>query len=83
MVFLHYYLTLCTVVKPYLHSKVVKIAIQIGRICKVSMPYRLTRPYVHTVFLPSTSLQLRLPSLQNFADTAFLVNNLAIYVHEI
>jgi len=35
---LHHYLTLCTVVKPYLHCKVVKIAIQIGRMCKVSMP---------------------------------------------
>jgi len=54
-----------------------------SHICKISMLWSHKRPYVHTVFWPNTSLQLRLFFLHNFADTAFLVNSLAIHVREI
>ena len=70
--FLHRYLTLCKARKPYLHSKVVKIANQKGRICKTPMVYNRKRPYVHTVFLSGMFLQLRLSSLYSCCRYGFL-----------
>jgi len=72
-VFLHHYLTLCKARKPYLHSKVVKIANDKDRICKTPI-MRITekcRMYI-TVFSSGIFLQLRLSSLYSCCRYNFL-----------
>jgi len=55
---------------------VVKKAKQIGRICKTWLSCQAKRPYVHTAFFPSTTLQLRPFNVHYLADTAFLSSSL-------